>query len=474
MSIKICIFASLVAANCSAATYYMDFAAGSDSNSGTSESAPWKHHPYMQGWSGSYTHTAGDRFIFKGGVTWDHTCWRMNISAGGTSGNSDYYGVDTSWYAGGAWTRPSWDGGYVSTAQNQIFISNAYVQIDNIEIMRLNSSSTNPGPGLLSWNPVPGMLITNCYIHGWRTTATSDGSYGGVVIGTDSPPTDSVLDNCEITNSENVGVQMSGVCVANVAIIRNGCKIHDNSSGVLYCIDFGGPTPGNPCELYNITGNGFDNTYHFNGIYLDVQATFKVTTGYIRNSYLHDCTNGSNTAYPNPHNYQSLYIYNNVIYGSQSAQQPIEVDPYDPSNGNGGNCYIYNNTVVLSSNCYLGVHVVSRPNVVSVLSIANNHIIYPTSGSLTDAVQGTNVATLTESNNLLESAATAAGQGYTLGNLYAPTSGSDPTVDTGTSEAGTFTSDILGVSRPQGAAWDIGAYELIGGGQRLPLSSQAD
>ena len=40
-----------------------------------------------------------------------------------------------------------------------------------------------------------------------------------------------------------------------------------------------------------------------------------------------------------------------------------------------------------------------------------------------------------------------------------PPSGTSPTVDQGTSLAPLFTTDILGVTRPQGKAWDIGAYE---------------
>jgi hypothetical protein len=66
---------------------------------------------------------------------------------------------------------------------------------------------------------------------------------------------------------------------------------------------------------------------------------------------------------------------------------------------------------------------------------------------------------VTTSSNLLQSVSASSAQGYTLVNLYAPTLTGSPTVDNGTSEALYFTTDILGVSRPQGAAWDIGAYE---------------
>jgi hypothetical protein len=42
---------------------------------------------------------------------------------------------------------------------------------------------------------------------------------------------------------------------------------------------------------------------------------------------------------------------------------------------------------------------------------------------------------------------------------YKPDDGSDPPVDSGLDLSEYFTTDIGGVSRPQGAAWDIGAYE---------------
>src|SRR5436305_12913902 len=63
----------------SAATYYIDFADGSDGNSGTSKSSPWQRCPGMNGFNHSYIHTPGDRFIFKGGVTWTGVfTWPMN------------------------------------------------------------------------------------------------------------------------------------------------------------------------------------------------------------------------------------------------------------------------------------------------------------------------------------------------------------------------------------------------------------
>src|SRR5262245_2456908 len=100
MKAKILLFLLLVPC-CFATTYYIDYATGSDSNNGRATTTPWKRHPYMTGWAGSYTHVAGDVFIFKGGVTWPAACFPLKPGAGGSStGGSDIYKGDPSWYAG--------------------------------------------------------------------------------------------------------------------------------------------------------------------------------------------------------------------------------------------------------------------------------------------------------------------------------------------------------------------------------------
>src|ERR1700739_3033071 len=100
----------LIAEQSRGATYYIDYATGSDSNAGTSKSTPWKRQPYMVGFSGSYNHAAGDQFIFKGGVSWPRGCYEMVIHAGGTATAADYYGVDPTWFSGSQWPRPIFDG----------------------------------------------------------------------------------------------------------------------------------------------------------------------------------------------------------------------------------------------------------------------------------------------------------------------------------------------------------------------------
>src|SRR5438046_6716039 len=104
------LLALLTAISAQAGTFFVDYSAGSDSNNGTSKSTPWKRCPGMGGFTGTYTHAAGDRFIFRGGVTWPNGCFGMNINGrSGTAGNYDYYGVDQTWFTGSPWSRPKWD-----------------------------------------------------------------------------------------------------------------------------------------------------------------------------------------------------------------------------------------------------------------------------------------------------------------------------------------------------------------------------
>src|SRR5882757_365431 len=163
-----------LAASLSAATYYVDFSGGSDANSGTSKSAPWRHQPYMQGWTGNYSHQAGDRFIFKGGVTWTAPSFTMTIAGSGVSGNPDYYGVDQTWFSGTSWSRPAFDlqGLAPTGGKAAILINGSYITIDNLEIKNLFI----PGGDTFAASSISivyqhDILVQNCLIHNWTTNS---------------------------------------------------------------------------------------------------------------------------------------------------------------------------------------------------------------------------------------------------------------------------------------------------------------
>ena len=133
--------AIFLAINASGATYYIDWVSGLDSNNGTSINTPWKRHPFMRGWTGSYSHVAGDRYIFKGGVTWPGSCWRMDITVGGSAAKYDYYGVTNNWFTGASWSRPIFDG-TGSTFEAIMIRQVKYVFIESFEIINMTGEAS--------------------------------------------------------------------------------------------------------------------------------------------------------------------------------------------------------------------------------------------------------------------------------------------------------------------------------------------
>jgi hypothetical protein len=100
----------IAAGNALAATYYVDFASGADTNAGTSTTAPWKHAPGMTGCSGACNSTSlagGDLVTFKGGVTWTASFpWTI---AGGGAGATITYTTDHAWFSGSSFSQPTFD-----------------------------------------------------------------------------------------------------------------------------------------------------------------------------------------------------------------------------------------------------------------------------------------------------------------------------------------------------------------------------
>ncbi len=439
--------------SCTGRCFYIDYATGSNANNGTSKSTPWKLAPGMVGFTGSYTHQAGDKFIFKGGVTWPAAALPLTVAYSGSSDTvRDYYGVDQTWYTGTSWVKPVFDGNYLVSSIFSLG-SLSYITIDGLELSHVSTGSID-GTGLISGGSPSYITISNCYLHGWKTTASSDGAHGGVIFtSTASNQSTDLIDNCEISNAENSS-RWNGVMVRAVGSIKNSI-LHDNSSAVLFTLDYDHNT------MYNISNpnGGFDPNYHTNGVYLDAM-TMGANVGYIRNSIFHDVNYGANMAYLNGRG-ATLYAYNNIFYGQISSQGAIEIDPYDyGANQTSGVYKIFNNTAYILSNTPL-VHVVNRagsPQPSSIV-IENNHVI----GTSVYTDDNGPSAGYTRKNNLVQTLSVASGQGYTQASLWIPTISTGGTIDAGYSPDATFfAKDIIGTTRPQGSAWDIGAYEYTG------------
>lgn len=108
----------------SATTYYVDcqntLGTSADANNGTAKTTAWIHHPRMTGFTGSYTHAAGDVFIFRGGTTCPSSYLPLALTNSGSSGNVDTYTTDHTWFQGGSYIQPIFDGGNACSSSHML------------------------------------------------------------------------------------------------------------------------------------------------------------------------------------------------------------------------------------------------------------------------------------------------------------------------------------------------------------------
>ena len=459
--LMIVLLSAITCANTHAATYYIDYVQGSDSNNGKSNASPWKNQPYMQGWTGNYTHQAGDRFIFKGGVTWPHTCFQMTISTGGSVSAYDYYGVDKTWYTGSSWNRPIFSGDSTTLASgaNASIIDlfeTSYITIDNIEITGLLIDSNTFAVSSILNQSSNFVTIQNCYIHHWDASAnvTQDDARGGIIGVFWNPFVNDnfIVDSCVITNADNT-TKMNGVATRGVGTLQN-TTIHDVPTADLFDSNV------HNCVFYNINYpvSDFDSSYHTNLAY----TASGNGNSFVYNNVFHDSQAGAQL-YLEPcfaNTNGKIYVFNNVIYNIGGGGGG---DILADSEGGGAGCgavFIFNNTLQGGSLIRYLVRAAGS-SFIGAMTIQNNHFI-------TDSNPfnfGAGGITPTTVNNVTQSTANATSQGYTATNGYSPVSQSCSTVAAGANLTpigqASLDSDIRNTPRPSAtdSNWDIGAYE---------------
>ena len=434
-----------------AATYYIDYNATDDSANGTAKGTPWKRQPYMQGFGGSYSHSAGDKFIFKGGVTWPAACFAYGtapagpiISDGGTSGNSDYYGVDKTWYTGAAWSRPIFSNS--GTSSNAFFwIMANNITFDNIEFTGTHWTTSGTQVFFLYLTSSTDILIENCYFHGWSHSVGAEDDLDILRSVFNTDVSTQVVNKCVFDGTDSTNGGDSGRAWYGGGVMTN-CTIKNMPNGFLASSSTTATAQGN--NIGPIT-ESFGGS-HANAIQdVGVRGTF-----YIIGNYIHDVIVGEVMFVGGFNN--TIYIYNNVVWNTAvGGPPPIEIELRDDAvaavyimnnvlDGSHGNapCIVFDMTTVAvpifvnQNNQFIGKGIRNSP-----LSIAN----------------------LSESNNLFQSPAEATAAGYTAANLYKPPSVSGVTVGAGISKSSIFSTDILGSARPNDVGWDIGAYQYHNG-----------
>jgi putative cofactor-binding repeat protein len=455
----------------------VDFKSGTDANGGISKSAPWKYAPGMSGCAlncAVFGLHPGDRVIFKGGVSWDVTAFPLRVSVSGSSGNPIYFGVDQTWYAGTAWSRPVFN--LVNTTwHNAPIVANAanFITFDNLEIKNEEVDNTDSFPprSAITVNGGSNITVQNCYIHGWSIQQPKSGSdnsptggvafYNGSVAGT--------VQNCVFDGSpeSDSGVAIYGGTAIHGNVIENvpnGIVITDSSA--------------------DVSGNQiFDVPYSVDPVETS-SAIFAFSGAWIHNNIVHDLVAGAVALHLDAGaggTGNTQYVFNNLVWNVGDAA-PVEMSSAFLGPVSQSNQFIYNNT--LSGGSTAGCITVD-PNyfVPTNLTIQNNHCISDTpvtsawcwnqAGGNFDCGSVTNI---TFGNNVLMTGSSAASAGYTLTNSFQPTVPTSATVGAGLNLSAScvaiespLCTDLLQVIRPSGsAAWDAGAYEFASVAGNVP------
>jgi len=478
---KIIIILLLVANVATAATYYISKSAGSNSNTSTqaqSKTTPWAHLPGMPLCTSncaSYTPQAGDVFILKGGDTWVAADLGINWPWSGSSGSRITITTDPTWYSGGSWARPIFDceASECSSVQfgNVVWISGSYVTFDNVEMTGYKQSTGN---GRLIGIYGNNNIVSNCYLHGWSRTAGS-----------------SAYNSFAISNNWSGGGAQNTIFRSNV-IDGEDSPNQDFMGGILH----GHEVDGNVIRyVYNGLNGRFTNVHgnlieynfvspsgdHCNLVF--VQDIFSGTTLLAYNNIIrHAGCSGGSTLWLVGASGQTTYAYNNIIYdvGQSFAPKCIVLGDH-PIEGDQGTFYIYNNFCEAAASYAIGNGELSPR---ATANFNNNHFVNV--GTVCD---NRGVTCVDGGENLVQTTAEANASGYTSSQspyVYAPSSGSSPTVGIGenltascSGSVVSLCSDILYpvynttnhtvetrivVARPTSGLWDAGPYQYAASG----------
>lgn len=243
-----------------ATTYYVAFSGGSDSNSGTSRTTPWKHVKGMTGCMNtcnSTTIVGGDTIIFKGGETWIASYpWTLQ---GGASSMITYT-VDQSWFSGASWSPPTFDGqgAHPGVTGMTNMINSGYVTLNKLKFVNAGVDLTIAGAA----NSDKALVFTNCHdititnstfaTESWLTLYfpfLNEGSYSNFLIdGNDFSHTGGPM--WMATNTPNINVHM-------LSITNN--VYHDLTSQIGYGVHGNG-------ALHWFTVPHSDSTQHIDGV----------------------------------------------------------------------------------------------------------------------------------------------------------------------------------------------------------------
>lgn len=450
--------------------YYIDYVGGSDANAGTSKATPWKRCPGMVGFAGSYTHAAGDSFVFKGGVTWVYTTLPLTIGGSGVAGSVDCYTTDHTWYTGASWSQPIFDGD-LQSRELLACSGKSYFKINDIKFIDAGSLSSNSFYATLLYS-ASNMEISNCTFasESWGTlyiSPTSSGNYRNILIHHND------FSSCAWAIRI---VPAAANAIINTMYIYNN-TFHDFSSQIMGAkhVDaiqyYNSPDDITSSDRYIDTLDIYNNT--FTGDFSKSDASQAAGTAFI---YMTGYTSGTR-------------IFNNLFApDSVAVQSPVSMGSFirfgDWNASGGGYHKVYNNTFI----GYTGGQNNAICDTDEVWGLSSRYLTIKNNifkGFDKIYELGSNTHTINYNDYVFNDSMGQFGAGaYLTFNAWKTGSGQDassisadpgfvsdtnfhlgaasPCISIGENLSTVFTTDIEGLLRPSVAAFSLGAYEYSG------------
>jgi PKD repeat protein len=463
------------AQNLAATDYYVDSNGGSDSSNGRSQTTAWRTIGKVNDMMDNFQ--PGDNIYFKGGSIFSDE--NLFIDCQGSPGNPITFGS----YGTG---RPKFNSRNIRCGRGD-----GYITVDNFEIYNTGSDGIefykNSG-----WQH--DIKITNCYVR-------NAGNVGIIIMSIDGY----LIEDCTVHNSYNGNIYVYGSdypikngvvrgCVSYDAIQNDGISIHEGDSRepcgpnhlIVNCVAHGNAeegfdiSDGSNVTLRNCVAYGDD----YSGYILEGQTHVTMDRCVARDGHHGIHIGGSNVT-----------VMNCLVYDNDYNQ--ILIEPYTVVSG----INIYHNVLVHPASGNSGT-IIQAWNNYSDVNIKNNIIMtkqgtYPT--RLVGFERSPSSANIKMDYNCYyhpggPSGRFSSGSNYSFSawqsaynheshsmftnpfltnpsqNNYTLTSAS-PCIDTGTNVG--VNRDFNGSTRPQGAGFDIGAYEQTGGVTPLQVSAIA-
>jgi hypothetical protein len=401
------IIAMLMAGFSSAATYYIDYAYGNNSNSGTSSSSAWKTIAKVN----SFTFKPGDKILFKRGSTWNET---LTIKQNGSSSYPITYG------SYGSGNLPVISGS--SSRSHGIYMDGRYYII----IKEFNIKNTTHGSVRIKRSKYVTVTNNEMYITG----------RAGVFI--EESSNCRVVKNKMTTPSTSYNVQTDGIYAQ-----RNSNNTYDGN---------------------NIVISNQHTSQHCDAIQF-----FYETSAVVKNNYVEQKNTKTGNAHGIycSENYGTFILYNNIGYGMYTASSLMKFKNSNTSGkvqmigntiygGKGGlvqtnDAYlIFKNNIIVSTGTnpvvYFEKTISSKSNV--------NYNLYKRSGSGGYLVyyKGTSYSLSKWKSAGYEGNSIEADPKFvSISNKNFALQSTSPAINKGVNLSSPFNVDKIGTSRPYGA-----------------------